>query len=75
MESTDSDVLDAFLNVQNKYPLNIFSAISQTIIAPAANAERFTKIPKNNPIEKKQTNFMKKATKYIKSEKIIENSL
>ena len=53
----------------------MLSTINHTTIAPTANAERFTSIPKNNPKEKKPTSLMKKASKNSNLEKIILNSL
>ena len=41
----------------------MLSRINQTTIAPTAKAERFTKMPKNNPKEKKPTSFIKNANK------------
>ena len=73
--STLSPELSEPWNCQYKNPLKILSIISQTNIAPTAKADRFTRMPKNNPKEKKPTNFIKKATKYSKSETIIANSL
>lgn len=75
MKSTDLEVFSAPLKTQNKYPLHIPSPINQTIIVPTAKADLFTKIPKNNPIEKNPTSFIKKAMRYSKSDTIIENSL
>ncbi len=76
--SMNSTVLEVFFrspNPHSKYPLKIPSPINQTTIVPTANAALFTRIPKKSPIEKKPTSFVKKATKYSRSVKIIDNSL
>ena len=73
--STKLLVLSFSLNCQKRNPLNIFSKISQTNIAPMAKADRFTRIPRNKPKEKKPTSLIKKAKIYSNLDTIIANSL
>ena len=54
-------------------PLAMPSNICQIIKNPRANAERFTRIPKNKQKEKKPISFTKNARINSKSENIMEN--
>ena len=58
-----------------RIPLATPSIIFHTNKKPMANAERFTKIPRNKQNEKNPTNFTKKAKIYSKSENTIPNSV